>query len=379
MSQILIVDDTKLNRKLMKKLLSKFLQEIEFYEAADGVKALEIIEKNNIDLVILDLMMPNKDGYEVLKELKESERSRDIPVIVNSAITDMESIKKTLSLGAIDYFTKPMTPEEMEIIIPLKAKNALRYYEQTKKINEINEKNETELKIAGVLQRSILDSYKGKHFSQANVYAKYKLSEQLGGDLFKYVEKDGKGWFIIADMTGQGVATAMMSSMLNSIFNVLISKLDSPVAVMKEINQTFCQMMADVDYICFSAFIGMIHENQLTYCNGGHPYPILFRDNGDTKLIDLTGNLVGIFEEADYKQETIEVEKGDCLFLCTDGLYGGKKLNKHMDTNEINKKIVGFYNKADCIPDFLDAVYNGFSYEEDLSEQDVSIMSIEIK
>jgi len=91
MYNILIVDDMLVNRKLMKKVLSDTLPDICFLDAEDGFQALECLDKQEIDLVILDLMMPGKDGYEVLADMKKDHRHQDIPVIVNSAVTDMET------------------------------------------------------------------------------------------------------------------------------------------------------------------------------------------------------------------------------------------------------------------------------------------------
>ena len=122
MYTILVVDDTLFNRKLMLEVLETKIDNARYLQAEDGIEAIEIVKTNEVDLVILDLMMPNKNGYEVLKELKNNPLYSDIPIIVNSSVTDMDSIKQTLEMGAVDYFTKPLTPEQMEEIL-LKMKN----------------------------------------------------------------------------------------------------------------------------------------------------------------------------------------------------------------------------------------------------------------
>ena len=194
MQKILIVDDMPVNRKLMKKVLRDTVGDIEFIDAEDGFQALEFLDRYDIDLVILDLMMPGKDGFEVLSDMRKNQWHRDIPVIVNSAISDMESIKKTLELGAMDYFTKPITPEQMKVIIPLKANNALKYYEQRKKLKEINRRMENELKIASILQRSLIKIQ--NDYQRMSVHQKYMACDELGGDLFDFVEMGEKDWFL---------------------------------------------------------------------------------------------------------------------------------------------------------------------------------------
>jgi len=120
--RILIADDAALNRKLIKNILFHNLENVEFEEAENGQQVLHIVDQVKIDLIILDLIMPVLDGYETLKKLKKNENFHSIPVIVNSSITEIHSIEQTLKEGAIDYFTKPLSENDMNIILPLKAK-----------------------------------------------------------------------------------------------------------------------------------------------------------------------------------------------------------------------------------------------------------------
>lgn len=138
-NKILIVDDVLSNRKLIRLILNKAVKDIEIYDVEDGVQAIEFIEKNDIQVVILDLIMPIVNGFQVLKSIKEKEKTKDVIVIVNSALDDIESIKEALELGAYDYFTKPFTKEQKEIILPLKIKNALKSREQQRLLKEAHE------------------------------------------------------------------------------------------------------------------------------------------------------------------------------------------------------------------------------------------------
>ncbi|MEN1759358.1 fused response regulator/phosphatase [Anoxynatronum sibiricum] len=320
MYNILIVDDMLVNRKLMKKVLSDTIADICFVDAEDGFQALESLDKQEIDLVILDLMMPGKDGYEVLAEMKKDQRHQDIPVIVNSAVTDMESIKKTLELGAMDYFTKPITPEQMKVIIPLKANNALKFYEQRKKLKEINLRMKNELKIASMLQRSLIRS-KDEH-QRVKVYQKYLACDELGGDLFDYIETPDKDWFMIADITGHGVAASLVASMLKVVFNHAIQANDDPASVLQEINLTFYHLMSDSANLCFSVFVGCISGDIIRYSNAGHPYPVLIRKNTDDwQMLEVNGYLIGLFDDATYINQECLWHPGEAILTYTDGLF----------------------------------------------------------
>jgi len=108
---ILIVDD---NPDIL-DALSGFLQEARFttLTAKSGEKALEQVDIAQPDLIILDIMMPGIDGFETCRRLKANKRTRDIPVIFMTALSEVDNKVKGLKLGAVDYVTKPVHPDEM--------------------------------------------------------------------------------------------------------------------------------------------------------------------------------------------------------------------------------------------------------------------------
>lgn len=108
--RILIVDDEKEMRTLLKLCLSEKVYHV--FEATNGTEAIDAIRKNEIDLVVLDIMMPEIDGFELLKIMRQ-ELSQKNPVILLSALGDTERIVKGLQLGADDYIVKPFEPKEL--------------------------------------------------------------------------------------------------------------------------------------------------------------------------------------------------------------------------------------------------------------------------
>ena len=112
---ILIVDDEKSNIDIILSLFENenFSQEYNIIAALSAKKALKVIEKREIDLILLDIMMPEMDGYEFCKILKEDDRTKDIPILFITANTDDESIEKAYNIGAADYVTKPFRAIEL--------------------------------------------------------------------------------------------------------------------------------------------------------------------------------------------------------------------------------------------------------------------------
>ncbi|QOP42513.1 response regulator [Sulfurimonas sediminis] len=130
MAKVLLCDDELMNRKVASKILKK--EGFEVIEAQNGQEALDIMQTEAVDLVLLDLMMPVMDGYTALKIIKEDENISHIPVIIISALSDREAITKGLKIGANEYITKPFDITEFL----LRVKNAVRMGELQNKKNE---------------------------------------------------------------------------------------------------------------------------------------------------------------------------------------------------------------------------------------------------
>lgn len=157
---ILIADDIPLNRKIIKAAL-KNIGEVVFFEAENGLEALQTVFTRDLDLIFLDLMMPEKNGFDVLADLKSNQKYASIPVIIYSALDYIGNIQEALALGAYDYFTKPLTPDQAKYILPHKAKNAIQSYEQKKNLAKLNARLEEEIRTIEYL--SFHDQVTGLH------------------------------------------------------------------------------------------------------------------------------------------------------------------------------------------------------------------------
>ncbi len=108
---VLIVDDTETNVDILVETLG---EDYDIAVAMDGESALEAVEEEPPDLILLDIMMPDMDGYEVCKRLKDNPETEDIPVIFLSALTEADEKQKGLKLGAVDFLTKPFNPSVIQ-------------------------------------------------------------------------------------------------------------------------------------------------------------------------------------------------------------------------------------------------------------------------
>lgn len=134
MGNVMIIDDSTVDRKIIKQVLEKNLTDVRLFEMENGRNLSEELRGKDIELCILDILMPEKNGFEILKEMKMEPTLSDIPVIVCTGINDKEAVEKALALGAFDYFSKPLSEEVLKISLPLKTKNALALMKRNKEI-----------------------------------------------------------------------------------------------------------------------------------------------------------------------------------------------------------------------------------------------------
>jgi diguanylate cyclase (GGDEF)-like protein len=128
---ILIVDDSPIDRKIIRTVLEKRLDEINLFEADNGYDTIHLLLQNNISVCILDIIMPQKNGFQLLEEIKSNNILSNIPIIVCTGLSNSQAIETALTLGAYDYFSKPLSEDDMKISLPLKVKNAIELKKRT--------------------------------------------------------------------------------------------------------------------------------------------------------------------------------------------------------------------------------------------------------
>ena len=130
-NSILIVDDEHLNRTALIEILGG---DYDIYLENSGLDAIEAAKEHLPDIILLDIIMPDMDGYETLSELKSSEETKDIPVVFITGLSDIDSEQKGLAMGAADYIIKPFSPA----IVELRVKNQIKMLEQMRIIERFS-------------------------------------------------------------------------------------------------------------------------------------------------------------------------------------------------------------------------------------------------
>lgn len=137
-NSVLLIDDSPIDRKIIRMTIEKRLDDVIVHELDNGFDVIEKIKELDISMCIVDIMMPEKDGFDVLTEIKDNNFLRDIPVIICTGIQESSAIEKALKLGAYDYFSKPLSDETLKIALPLKVKNAIQLMKRNNEIKHLS-------------------------------------------------------------------------------------------------------------------------------------------------------------------------------------------------------------------------------------------------
>ena len=212
--RILIVDDEPLNIDYLEQELEDLGYEA--LSARNGLEALEVVESQLPDMILLDIMMPIMDGFEVLARLKAEKHWRDIPVVVISALTDMDNVVKGIELGAEDYLPKPFDP----VLLHARIKSGL----EKKRFRDLErlymKALERELEIGREIQAGFLPDE--IHQPEGWKIATYfRAAREVAGDFYDVFQlQEGRIGLVVGDVCDKGVGSALYMALFRSLLRV---------------------------------------------------------------------------------------------------------------------------------------------------------------
>ena len=319
---ILCIDDSRLTRAFIRNTLSPL--NINIFEAENGLKGLELLGSKMFDLILLDIIMPEMDGFDFLREFHKRTVTEFIPVILMTGLDDLNSKIKGLNIGADDYLVKPLNEEELIA----RVFSLLRLKKANSDLYRANQLIKRELEAAKKIQQFIIPE-DFSFIEYPKISGMYIPIEDIGGDFFDcYKLDDNRSAFIIADVTGHGIPAALTMTMSKMLFNIYSSKYNSTSELMKEINKQLRGTLLDMQYI--TAFY-MIYDNTsktLTYSNAGHTRSLFYKSASNQVIaLDSFGWFLGISDDTDYEEKKVSVNRGDRLILYTDGITEAKNID----------------------------------------------------
>lgn len=329
---ILIVDDEKSNIDILLNLFSSMNKNsYNLIVALSGEKALQIIEKRAIDLILLDIMMPGIDGYEVCRRLKANKETQNIPILFITSSTDEDSIVKAYQLGAVDYVTKPFRAVELMA----RVKINLELQASIKELEFLYGNLQDSITYAAQIQNAIippaglLEKYFVEHF------VLWEPKDTVGGDiyLFEELRHDDECLLMVIDCTGHGVPGAFVTMLVKAIEREVIGKINqgnddvSPAKILKHFNKVMKKLLKqeEVDRLLDSGFDGgvlYINKKEKIVRFAGAQTPFIYVQNGQIKIIKGDRHSIGYRKSQDdysFEEHTIEYSSDFCGYLSTDG------------------------------------------------------------
>jgi phosphoserine phosphatase RsbU/P len=311
---VLLVDDAPANIQIVNSIL-KDIYKIRI--ATSGAKALELAKITPLpDLILLDVMMPDIDGYEVCTQLKLGQETRDIPVIFLTGQTHVEEETRGFDVGAVDYIHKPFSPAVVKARVQTHL--ALRGIREqlARQLLAIQKELETARKI----QLSILPSEIPK-IEGLDIAARYLPMAAVAGDFYDFIAVDEKRiGILVADVSGHGMPAALIASMLKIALSAQGTHAADPAQVLLGLNQALCGKFQHHYVTAAYLFVDM-QKQTLTYAGAGHP-PLLLREGSSKGVRNVVENglFLGIFPFATYSSLELPLKAGDRILLYTDGI-----------------------------------------------------------
>ncbi len=325
-AKLLIVDDEPDLRVVMKRLLEKAGYHI--ITAEDGKTGIKTALEEKPDLILLDINMPDMSGMEVCKRLKSHVMTKEIAIILFTALSDTHTKVSGLDVGADDYLVKSADMEEVKA----RVRTQLRLKRLRDELSLSNRQLATaqkrinsELAVARKVQQGIYPE-KVDVPSDLQLAVHLVQAQQVGGDYYDVIRlSEHETALLMVDVSGHDVASAFIVGMAKIAFSVHLKEQLSLVDTLNRVNSDLMSAIKTGHHL--TAFIAVVNcrERQLRYAKGGHFDQYLYKAaNGEIQALSTQGMVVGCFEDGLFEEKKTQLEPGDKLVLYTDGLLENK-------------------------------------------------------
>ena len=321
--KLLVVDDNEMNRDMLSRRLSRRKHTV--VTAENGQEALDLIERESFDVVLLDIMMPGISGIEVLKILRESYSAADLPIIMATAKSESEDIIEALKLGANDYVTKPLNFP----VVLARVSTQLSLKKSQDALKSAHDRMKSDLDAAAQIQQTLLPYNLPEIDSLAIAWKFYPCDELAGDFLSTFQVSENEIGIYIVDVMGHGVPAALLSfsvsrdlSPLAGPDSIVLNSGDtpgavSPVEVLTKLNTLYPFDMNKDRF--FTILYGILdtRKGQFRYASSGHPGPLIISPDQSIQNISGEGIPIGIVEELWRLEFTGWVNLANLLtFIC---------------------------------------------------------------
>jgi len=268
---IMVVDDTPANLRLLSKILQE--RDYQVRPVPDGSLALAAAKTEPPDLILLDIRMPEMDGFQVCEKLKSDKRTQDVPIIFISALDAVEDKVRAFSVGGVDYITKPFHAEE----VLARVQNHLDLRRLQAQLETANTKMAQELALAGEVQKSFFPQ-EIPQIPGWQLSATMESAHETSGDFFDTISLPRRyTGILMADVVDKGVAAALYMALSWSLLRTYAGDFPThPEMTLTSVNQRLVEDTSAKQFV--TVFYGILDPGtgRLVYSNAGHSPPLVF-------------------------------------------------------------------------------------------------------
>lgn len=348
--KILIVDDTPLNVDLLEQALDELGYQT--VTANDGQAALAQIAATQPDVMLLDIMMPVLDGFEVLTRVKTDATTRDLPIIIISALSDMPSIVRGLELGADDFLPKPFEPA----ILRARLTNSLDKRRLREAEQNYARAMERELDIGREMQAGFLPEALPR-VAGWDFCAFFQAARQVAGDFYDVfaLPRENRIGILIGDVSDKGVGAALYMALFRTLLRATLqwdefaradaSRVQGDALRLREsirlTNNYVAEMHGHTSVFAtlFAALLDPV-SGALWYANQGHMPPLVLNAHGIRAELGATGIPLGIEARETFAVREMNLAPGETLLLYSDGVTDAQNAaQEFLDEAELMNQI----------------------------------------
>ena len=314
-SHLLVVEDNKLNQMLLGKYLKDEGHQVSFAE--NGRMALELILQSRFDMILLDIEMPEMNGYEVLAQVISNPLLQDIPVIVTSAVDQLDSVVRCIEMGAEDYLTKPIE----RTLLKARIDSSLEKKRLRDKQKATVERLEREMELARITQMSILPN-KLPNLQDYEFGAMMIPARSVGGDFYDIIPVGKNRWaIVIGDVAGKGLTAALYMTLTYSLLRAETLSKKSPAETLINVNRYLMEMNSSSMFVTVLCGIIDCDKNLFNYARAGHLAPLLLTASGKIQKSPIkSSQAIGLSDQITLDTGQINFSDNSTLLLFSDGV-----------------------------------------------------------
>ena len=307
---ILIVDDDPTTRYMLQGIL----RQVGFGTALaeDGGQALTLARNLRPDLILLDVNLPDMDGFSVCQQVHDTPGMVDLPVLFISANDDISVKVRGFEAGGVDYITKPLAGRE----VIARVRTHLRLKHAYDALEQLHAERAKRLAATQQMIMPTPSSIPGARFAVA-----LRQFYGAGGDFYDVLPAGGPLVdYVVADASGHDLETSFWTTAMKTLLQEHAHPLFEPADILRAINRSLCRILPEE--LFFTVLYTRLNRQngRLTLVNGGHPPAICLTQDQEPTPVRQTGDVIGAFADADFETTEVVLRQGDRFLLYTDGL-----------------------------------------------------------